>query len=246
MSTGSESTANPAEVVRDDILRYGNQLVPGAAEQLAARWIDLAKQSPEKRAETIATRMASPMVDRFRNPEFVAPKLENGAELSPLRASLARHSDRLRPGAVDELSGRWAIEMAGKSPAQIEGEVVRRLGDRNNNGFLSVYIPEPPHERRVIDLLQKNFADVISLDGIYQLARERGRDLQKMTDQTAISTLGKILSAGATARRYGATVLPPGDKRASVQPSAQIEPTKRDADGRFQAPPAKPRRGSNF
>jgi hypothetical protein len=95
---------NPAEALVADLKRYGDALLPGAAEVIAQRNQNLAHLSPDRRAEKITELVESPTWARWRNPEHRAPALENGQPLSPLRAALSRHAPDLKPGSLDALT----------------------------------------------------------------------------------------------------------------------------------------------
>jgi hypothetical protein len=145
---------SPHDVVVADIKKYGNELVPGAAEKLGALWSGLGTEQPDARAEKIATRLGEPWAQQFRNPEFVAPKNANGSDQSPLRQALERNAPRLRPGEVDVLTNELAGEVAGKTPSQIAGHVERFISTRDARSHM------PEEASRLGEIIRRNFPGV--------------------------------------------------------------------------------------
>jgi hypothetical protein len=127
---------SPAERVAAELRRFP-QLLPGAVEVLAPMWVKaLGSLPPERRAARAVELMASPIARRYADPEYVAPKLPNGADPSPLRATLARYADRIAPGQVDALTARLAGKMVYKDPAAIAAAVVKFLGSPEAKPYL--------------------------------------------------------------------------------------------------------------
>ena len=243
-----EQTA-AGEVVATEIRDgYADQLVEGSSEQLGHRWHPLANLPPERRAEEIARRMASPLVDRFRDPSFDPATAD-----SPLKVALRQQSHKLADGAVDRLSSEWAADFAGRDPARTAGEVARRVNHPSNGQHLRVRPEAPAHEDRVYTLLSANFDDVLSVDGKMALVQERGREFAQLSDDQIVMTVAGSLRSSVVAERYGATeTIQTGDlrlrgigqhttpARTTATPPAKSAPT-RESDGRFTSGTSKPR-----
>jgi hypothetical protein len=205
----------PGAAVAAELRRYGEEFLPGAAEKIGAVWNDLGSLPPHAIAQAVAERLArgGAMVDRFRDPEYVAPKLPNGAAPSPLRAALLRNADQLRPGAVDELAAAWALDTAGMSPSRTSGEVARRLGLRENEGYLAAPPAPPAHEQRIASVVLDHFGDVFSPEGASRFARERSQQLRNMPDREVVRQVAGALRAGPVRDRYGASALASDEPR---------------------------------
>ena len=242
-----EQTA-AAEVVADEIRAgYGDQLVEGSAEHLGQMWHPLGNYPPERRAEEIAKRVASPMTDRFRDPSFDPATAD-----SPLKVALRQQGAKLADGAVDRLASEWAVDFAGRDPARTAGEVARRISQPSNAQYLRVQPEAPAYEDRVYQLLSANFDDVLTVDGKMALVRERGRQFAPMGDAAIIMQVAGSLKSSVVAERYGAKgTIETGDlrlrgvgqlttpARTAAIPPAKSAPT-RETDGRFASGASKP------
>ena len=238
MSTET-TTPTPAEVVAEDLRRYGAEILPGSLEKVAALWSNLGTMPADKRAEALAERLRpGGLGERWLNPEHKPAALENGAEASPLRRELSRYSGQLRPGAVDELTTRLAGSMAMKTPGQIAAAVSRFMGSRDADEFQGAHRDSrAPHEKRVADRIAEHFGAELSYH--QAIARDRGFDLAGMTDSQLVMSVSRALRSNAVAAKYGVT-----DPIGADDPRlhGRVSPPSvgvRDADGRFARPPAK-------
>jgi hypothetical protein len=244
-----ETTPPPsaAEVVTSDVAKYGDHLLPGAAEKIGHLWQSLASLAPDKRAEKIHEGLTGHLGARWLNPEAAPAKLENGQPYSPLRQTLSRHAGELMPGAVDTLTAAWSAELARKTPSQIEGEVVRRLATRDAEPFLKAIRVVPAHEQKIVERLSRHFGE-LGPTGAALLARDLARDLTGKSDQAFVIHVASRLTYGPFAAKYGTASLDGSDPRLLGQFST---PATRSADGRFTdrpatPPPSKPRGGGSF
>jgi hypothetical protein len=232
-----------------DLRRYGDALVPGAAEVLARRNQQLAQLPPAERAEKIATLMESPLWANFRNPEHRPASLENGQPLSPVRAALSRHAAELVPGAVESLTQAWSASLAHLKPAQIAGEVVRRLAERDNRHHLASPPPLPANEQRLHAFLNQHFPELQGAAAKGRFVRERARELDPAgrPDHEALKAIAGQLRLAPVAARYGLTPLEPDDARILGRPRGgpssgltKAHEPARGPDGKFAQPPADP------
>jgi hypothetical protein len=148
-----------ADIVIADLKKYGEALLPGAAESLGAIWNGLGAIAPDKRAEELHRRLESDFGKTYLNPEYAAPKLENGLDQSPLRRALERNADRLAPGKVDVLTAQLGGQVAGKSEAQVAGHVEKWLNSRDADAHRpgAAFAQPDPHQRKLMDILERNF-----------------------------------------------------------------------------------------
>src|SRR4051812_27788797 len=99
LPTAEQARANAEtneRLIRSEIARYGDALLPGTAEQLIPflNPVRVGVLSPARAAVEIAKAVSAPgNVARFSNPEHVPAKLANGAAPSSLRAVLTRYAD---------------------------------------------------------------------------------------------------------------------------------------------------------
>jgi hypothetical protein len=257
MSNGPETTTTvetPTEILTRELGRYGDALLPGTAAIIAQRNPTVASLPPDKRAEKVAEMIEGPIWAKFRNNEYAPAKLENGQEVSPLRAALTRHSGELLTGAVDELMTKLAPMTINKTPAQIAGMVVRFLASRDAEPFAAFSRPKPRNEQRIIDVAAAHFGDVLDHDARNKFARERARDAANRDERGIFRMIADSLKGPGSAARYGAGTIangdprlvpgrePVGPKAKAAAVAAKVEPV-RQADGPFVAPPvAKPER----
>lgn len=128
---------SPEEAVRREFERYAGQLVPGAAATLAKlRGQTLVGLTPERRAEAVAKFVNSDAAKRYLDPEAQPATLADGRPMGPVRAALSRYPE-LKPGAVEELTRAWSVDLAGHSPERLAGEIVKRLGKPEAQKFLT-------------------------------------------------------------------------------------------------------------
>jgi hypothetical protein len=240
-----ETTPPPsaADVVTAEVARYGDHLLPGAAEKIGHLWQSLASLSPDKRAEKIHEGLTGHLGARWLNPEAAPAKLENGQPFSPLRQTLSRHAGELMPGAVDTLTAAWSAELARKTPSQIEGEVVRRLATRDAEPFLKAIRVVPAHEQKIVDRLSRHFGE-LGPTGAAALARDLSHQLTGRSDHAFVIAVASRLTYGPFAAKYQTATLDGNDPRLRGQFST---PAARSGDGRFTgAPASKPRGRSSF
>jgi hypothetical protein len=170
-------TRTPAESVpstgplQKELLRYGDELLPGAAEELIALWADeLDGLTTDRLAEEVAMRLEDPEVAE----RFVCPRTyEAGGALSPLRRVLQRHAQELKPGALATLARHWRIEMRKWSLPRIAGEVERRL---HSPEYVSYRRDHPCPEDRVREALGR-FADDLIPEAVDTLTRRWAAEL---------------------------------------------------------------------
>jgi hypothetical protein len=118
-------------------LRRFPQLLPGAVERLAPRWaMKLGSLPPDQRAARAVELMDGPTEKQLTDSEYLAPKLPNGADPSPVRATLARYADRIAPGQLDALTARLSVELSGRKPPLIASAVVRFLASPEAKPYL--------------------------------------------------------------------------------------------------------------
>ncbi len=246
------ATPTPEEVVTADLSRYP-ELLPGGAEALGKAWgQSLGTMRPEDRAAELEKRMSGPLAARYANPEYQAQKTEDGSPLTPLRAILGRHSDRLAPGAVDDLVVKLASQTNGKAAPEVAKIVARFLGSREADPHLA-----SAHQHGIsqstaaaLDRLGEHFPDV-PYNARLKIAEERGRDLARVSDQVLVTTIASALRSPAVASRFGTAALDQADPR--LQPSSALSPKRaapvqpeRGPDGRFASPPTPGRRRSGL
>lgn len=209
-----DQTAAAEVITREVADGYGDQLVPGAAEHLGHIWAagGMGNMPADRRAEEIAKRVASPLVDRFRDPGY-----DPATAPTPVERALRQQSHRLADGAVEGLAGRWSVDLAGRDPARVAGEVARRLdqlGEQDHRKFLKAPYQAPAYEDRVYALLSANFDDLMSVDGKMALARDRGKEFSRMSDQQIILMVAGSLRASVVAAKYsGGATIAAGDPR---------------------------------
>ena len=250
---------NAVETVTREVAAYGDQLIPGAAEQIGRLWGvgAIGKMGPVQRAEAIAKGMGSPLVDRFRNPAY-----DPASNTDPVREAIGHHSLQLREGAADELATAWRGELAGRNPVALAGEVARRINAPANAGYLKNPPPEPLYAGRLRALLTANFGDVMTPNGITGLIGDRGRQYQGMPDHQVILQVAAVMKYPGFAEQYGTgRTIEAGDRRLSgggthttparepvklpIQPAT---PNREAASGRFATAEtaAPPRRLPSF
>lgn len=150
MSTeATDPAAEPAPVVAQrwptaeenalhEFERYGDRLLPGAAAFLSRGYAhSIGKMPTDRRAEEVAKVMASPLTERYLDPEYKEAALEGGQAVSPVRAALSRYLPELKAGALDELVEKWSIELVHHKSERLAGEIVRRLGKPENLKYLT-------------------------------------------------------------------------------------------------------------
>ena len=231
---------SPAEIVTAEVAKYGDELVPGAAEKLGAIWASLGTLGADKRAEQVAKNMEGEFAGRYRDPEKVAAKLANGADPGPLRRALARNADRLAPGAVDALAGQLAHQVAGKRPHEVAGFVERFLASRDAHPHLAVRPELPAHEQRLTDLLYRNFSQEMSHGQIAEIARDNRGQLRGLDDKRVVEMVGRTLRLSAADPRVSG-----GPGSIEHRPAAVPSPAPaRATDGTFKAAEATPPRKS--
>jgi hypothetical protein len=243
------------EALLADLKRYGDALLPGSAEVIARRNPSLANLAPDRRAERIAELVESPLWAPWRNPGHAPATTDAGQPFSPLREALARHGGDLKPGAVDALVEAWSGELAHLKPAQLAGEVVRRLAARDNRQHLASPPPLPQGEARVSGMALHHFRDVLSPAAADRMAAERAREWGHLGERELVVAIGRVLRSPEVAARYGAK--PVASEDARLKPNIQLpverprpgpEPATpkapaapaRDAGGKFEKPPARP------
>jgi hypothetical protein len=230
-----------AATLTADLERYGSALLPGSAAELARRNPGIASLPPDKRAEEIARLIDSPCWAKFRNSEAAPAKLENGQPVSALRATLSRHAGELIEGAVDQLTTRWSAELAHLRPAQLAGEIVRRLAKFDNWQFLKTPPPLPAHQARLYDFMDEHFPETKGSNGSF--VRERARELDPMgrPAHETVKNIAAALRHPAVASRYSLSPLQSDDPRLHGHSATSTKPPEpaRQADGRFATPPTK-------
>ncbi len=110
--------------------------------------------------------MQGGLADRFKNPEYKPPTLEDGGTPSTLRQVLTRNAARLAPGAVNKLVPILAMKTNGKPSHEVAATVERFLGSREAHPFLAVQpkpraadgrFAEPPTSNRPSRPIKTNF-----------------------------------------------------------------------------------------
>ncbi len=244
MSTEPESTTTretPEQALTAELQRYGDALLPGAAEILGQRnALPMAHMTPDKRAERVAELVESKLWANFRNSEHKPAVLENGQPVSPLRAALIRNQDRLKEGQVDLLVDKLAPQMVGKSVPQLAGAVVKWLATREADDF-KVGITTRPAEDALVSKVLSGFGDVLDGESARKLVIERRRDLERLAPRELTALVARALTSSSLASRYGARTIASDDPRLNgrngVPDPSRPEPV-RQADGRFASPPA--------
>ena len=139
--------ANARKSVLAELGRHSS-LLPGAAEVLADRWASMFDNArPDVIADYVSRHLTDEAVVRLSHDPGLRP---DTAGKSPLRIALERHSDGLRPGAVDALVETWSDETLSLDEHQIAGFVARRLADPKARSYLieeavAVHtLPQPP------------------------------------------------------------------------------------------------------
>ena len=234
--------SDAADPVLDELKSYGNELIPGGAEAMAAiHRSSIGGWTRPAIAKAIAERLELPGNARFKNREFVAP-----ANQAPLRRVLLRNLPLLKDGlkTVDAMMAKYSVEFSTLDHAQLAGKVAEKLSQRESNPFLAVPIPEPSHVSRARGLLHDHFG-AIGLNAIDQLAEERGRDLIHLADSEAIRHLAGILATRVNATRYGlAEPLSKDDPRLTQRPepkppaTAAVKPDPAGPLNPTSSPPA--------
>jgi hypothetical protein len=124
----------PLEATERELNRYADQLVPGAAAEIAKTLAGrVGTMAPDRRAEEVARYLQSGLGKRYLDPEASVQTL------SPIRAAISRYSADLKDGAVDQLVATWSADLARRnlSPIQLAGEVSRRLGKPESQPYLT-------------------------------------------------------------------------------------------------------------
>lgn len=125
-----EATRPPTgeELATQEFLRYGNELVPGAAERLGRLFADrVGHPSAEARMREAVEVLDAPLAARYRNVEHKAPTTADGQPASPLRVAIARYKDDLRPDVLDQIHDLLAADVAGLPPARVAAALGRFL-----------------------------------------------------------------------------------------------------------------------
>jgi hypothetical protein len=214
--------ATKPDPVLDELRRYGNQLVPGGAEQLAGQWQFLASRPRGAIAEEVSRRLAT-FGGKYLNPEYVPP----AGPRSPLRAVLERNADLLAGGAksIDKVMARLAVSLAGKDPHEVAGAVIEHLGKRENHDLLAAPPPRPKSERNIELLLNAHFGEVPTTQRAALAEDVTGR-FGQMPDDAIVRHLATMLRFAPVAAKYGlGKPLDAKDPRQTMRP----EPTPKAA-----------------
>jgi hypothetical protein len=145
-----------AVIVAAELGKYPNITDPGRA-YLTGAWSDLANRAPSEMAKEVAKRMESGLGKAHINPEYVEPKLANGADKSPIRRALEMEQGRLRPNEsieplVEALGGRAARMDFPTIRTLVVEHLDRRDADARRQGARNAPLPPvPPPERAVRD-----------------------------------------------------------------------------------------------
>jgi hypothetical protein len=229
----------PQERLESELNRYAPELVPGAVAHLTKAWGDLAVLSAPALAEKVHERIHGELGKNFRNPEHVPAKLATGADPGPVRSALARHEGELRPGAVEQLTAAWSVELCYKSPASIAGEITRRLGLLENDHYLAVGRALTPDQHRAISLIYRHFSDTLDWTAARKMVLDRGLNLAGESDQMLVRRVAAGLAATPFAARYGARPINHGDPR--INPDPSLSDARPGSRSRTVAPAQQPR-----
>lgn len=130
-----------SDPVHDELLSYGDELLPGVAKRLASELVDLARLPPHQIPEKVAHRLSGMPGHFWKNPAFLDPD-----EPRPLRKILNRHLGKLPegPATAAKLAKAWAGELAWMGEPKMVGEVAARLSpDRLAESLKSVGVALP-------------------------------------------------------------------------------------------------------
>lgn len=208
---------------------YGDELLPGAAEELA-KLLPTSRVgflSPAGAAEAVATLIADPLhAGRLRNVEHAPPTTPEGRPVSTLRAALMRHAGKLGPGSVEALHDAWALSLATSSPERIAAEVVRRLGLPANAAHLRVPPPPSETEKLARSVITKFFAEV-SYGERAALAARMARFDAPFGEAAMVRHIANYLRYAPGARDAGIDPLGANDPRVNYSPRVEPEPGRR-------------------
>lgn len=210
------TTTPAADRLAQEIRKFGPSLLPGAEAILASRWLPLKDLAAPVRAQRIVERLALPAVARYHDPEYKPPTLPDGSAPSPVRAALERHKDRLTGGdaAVDRLTKEWSIDLAGRPPAVIASEIVRRLEARENRALLIDPAELPRHELAIREVLSRRFSDVLDDRGLDAVGRQLGAQYGHRPTAEIVRAVAMHLRGPGAPSTITGKPLPPGDPRA--------------------------------
>jgi hypothetical protein len=132
MSHQADPTATDAteQALRAELKRYGNELAADAIEPLIDLWVPRLRGCPGDRiAEAVAEWLEWPEIAVWAKNYKRSSPMEAQC---PLRTVLRRHASELIPGAIEVLAREWGQALNALTPAQIAGEVCRRLAGPDN------------------------------------------------------------------------------------------------------------------
>jgi hypothetical protein len=124
---------DPNDKLREVLERYATELTSDAPARLCGLWSALtALGTTAEIEEKVAERLGSPSFRAYLRPGVHPPS----TGLEALRAALARHESRLRPGATRDLEFQWTPLVAALPPSRVAGLVARLLDEPRNAGLL--------------------------------------------------------------------------------------------------------------
>lgn len=197
-------TQAPSDPVRAELNRYGDRLLPGAAERLAAVWKPLGNMPPAELANAVATRLEEKPAARFLNPEHKPPTMPNGQPLAPLRQALDRYSDQIDQASRDALLKRWSVDAAGLSPGAVARMVVSRLAKPEYAAFVKHPAAPLSGAQKHMDLIEAHFPEVPS-ENRRALAEELSRrpgGRVRASDTTTVRFIASVLSVPPVGKRF--------------------------------------------
>ena len=162
--------ASVTDLLLDELLRYGDELLPGAAEELAALWAgEFDGLAPHQLAEAVAQRLEDPELAE----QFTCPRTYEAGAFGPLRRVLRRHAADLKPGMQETLTRLWRIEMRSWPLPRIAGEVARRL----RSPEFAVYRRDHPCPEDCVREAMERFARDLIPEAVETLTRRWAPEL---------------------------------------------------------------------